>query len=66
MTSVTAISVPDYGVNMSAINVTQKIIDQFSVHGEEEFPHECCGFIIGNYQGDETFGLEYLPAANTK
>ena len=51
---------------MSVINITQEIIDQFSSHGEEKFPHECCGFILGNYQGDETFGLEYLPATNTK
>ncbi|SVD64268.1 uncharacterized protein METZ01_LOCUS417122, partial [marine metagenome] len=40
---------------MSAINLTQKIIDQFSAHGEEEFPHECCGFILGNFKGDESF-----------
>jgi proteasome lid subunit RPN8/RPN11 len=51
---------------MSAINLTQKIIDQFSVHGEEEFPHECCGVILGTIKGDESFGLEYLPATNTK
>ena len=51
---------------MSAINVTQKIIDQFSAHGEEEFPHECCGFILGNFKGDESISLEYLPATNTK
>jgi len=66
MTSATVISVLDYGVNMSAINLTQKIIDQFSAHGEAEFPHECCGFILGNFKGDESFSLEYLPAANTK
>ena len=51
---------------MSAINVTQKIVDQFSAHGEEEFPHECCGFILGNFKGHESYSQEYLPAANTK
>ena len=55
MISATVISAQDYGVNMSAINLTQKIIDQFSDHGEEEFPHECCGFILGTFKGDESF-----------
>jgi hypothetical protein len=66
MISATAISVLDYGVDMSAINLTQEIINQFSAHGEEDYPYECCGFILGNFKGDESFSLEYLPAANTK
>jgi hypothetical protein len=37
MISATAISAPDYGVNMSAINLTQEIINQFSAHGEEDY-----------------------------
>lgn len=66
MILVSAISVQDYGVNLSIINLTQNIIDQFKKHGELEFPYECCGFILGHYKGNESIGLEYLPASNTK
>ena len=62
----TVILAQDYGVNMSTINITKEIINQFSAHGEEDYPHECCGFILGNFKGNESFGIEYLTAANTK
>ena len=66
MILVTAISVLDYGVDMSVINLTHDIIDQFKKHGESDYPHECCGFILGNFINKESIGVEYLPAANTK
>ena len=63
----TGISVPDYGANMSVINLTQEIIRQFIKHGESDYPHECCGFILGNFIVDkDSRGIEYLPASNTK
>ena len=66
MILVTAISVPDYGVDMSVINLTHDIIDQFKKHGESDYPHECCGFILGSFKDMESRGVEYLPASNTK
>ena len=66
MISVIGISVLDYGVDMSAINLTNDIINQFKKHGESDYPHECCGFILGNFINKESIGVEYLPAANTK
>ena len=51
---------------MTTINITQKIADCFLSHGEKEYPHECCGFILGQFKGDESIGLEYLPASNIK
>ena len=61
-----AILVRDYGVNMTIINITEDIIKQFIEHGEKEYPHECCGFILGQFKDDESFGIEYLPASNVK
>jgi len=58
--------VPGFGAEMSAINITQKIVDNFLSHGEKDYPHECCGFILGQYKGLESFGVEYLPASNVK
>jgi len=66
MILVTDISVPDYGVNMSVINLTNEIVDQFMKHGESDYPHECCGFILGNFIDEESKGIEYLPASNIK
>ena len=60
MISVIGISVPDYGASMSVINLTQEIIRQFIKHGESDYPHECCGFILGNFINDESMGIEYL------
>jgi len=60
------ISVPDCGVKMLVINLTNKIIDQFNKHGESDYPHECCGFILGNFLDKESIGIEYFPASNTK
>ena len=66
MILVTAISALDYGVDMSVINLTHDIIDQFKKHGESDYPHECCGFILGSFKDTASMGVEYMPASNTK
>jgi len=66
MISVIVISAQDYGVNMSVINLTKEIIKQFMKHAESDYPHECCGFIIGNFKDKESIGNEYVPASNIK
>ena len=55
-----------FGDNMTTIYITKKIEQQFKSHGENEYPHECCGFILGHFKNNESYGLEYLPAANIK
>ena len=66
MILVTAISALDYGVEMTIINITDKIVKQFNKHGELDYPHECCGFILGSFKDAESRGVEYLPVSNTK
>ena len=66
MILVIAISVQDYGVNMTIINITEDIVKQFEKHGEKEYPHECCGFILGSFKDKESMGVEYMPASNIK
>jgi proteasome lid subunit RPN8/RPN11 len=60
------ISVQGFGADMTAINITQKIVDTFISHGEKDYPYECCGFILGQFKDEESFGVEYLPASNVK
>ena len=66
MILVTVISAPDYGADMTVINVTDDIVKQFKKHGEKEYPHECCGFILGSFIDKESKGVEYIPAPNIK
>jgi len=51
---------------MTAITITQEIVDTFKSHGEKDYPYECCGFILGQFKDDDSFGVEYLPASNVK
>ena len=62
----TGISVLGFGAEMKTINITQKIVDSFLSHGEKEYPHECCGFILGSFIDKESKGVEYIPAPNIK
>ena len=66
MILVIAISVQDYGIDMTIINITEDIIKQFEKHGEKEYPHECCGFILGSFIDKESMGVDYIPAPNIK
>ena len=66
MILVIGILVLDYGVDMSEINLTYDIVKQFKKHSELDYPHECCGFILGNFKEKESIGIEYIPAPNTK
>ncbi len=49
-----------------AIHLTQKIVEQFQQHAEQDYPNECCGFIVGCWTSNGTEALEYMPAENTK
>ena len=60
------ILVQGYGVKMTTINITREIVENFISHGEKDYPHECCGFILGKFNGNESTGIEYLPASNIK
>ena len=56
----------DYGVNLSTINLTHEIIQQYMKHAESDYPNECCGFILGSFVDQDSTGKKYIPAANTK
>lgn len=35
-------------------------------HGGRDYPHECCGFLIGTAQGETVFVSRAIPAQNTR
>ena len=49
-----------------AIQLTEKIVQQFQHHAEIDYPHECCGIILGRWNNNRAEALEYIPAENTK
>ena len=66
MILVIAISVQIYGINMTTINITEKIASVIKSHAENDYPNECCGFILGQFQNNDSIGIEYFPADNVK
>ena len=51
---------------MSKIILTDNIIKEFMEHAESDYPYECCGFILGHFKDNESYGIEYLAAKNVK
>ena len=51
---------------MTEIILTNDIINNFLKHGEQEYPYECCGFILGHIIDKKTIATEYIAALNTK
>ena len=37
---------------MSELRISQGIFDAFRAHGEETYPHECCGVLLGRSAGN--------------
>jgi len=49
-----------------SLRISQLLYDQLRAHGEETYPHECCGIMMGKAAGDgiEVAGL--IRAGNTR
>ena len=48
------------------IRVTPEQDAAIRAHGEETFPHECCGFILGRFNGEDRNAVELLQAENAR
>jgi proteasome lid subunit RPN8/RPN11 len=46
------------------LNETQ--ISAIRAHGEETYPYECCGFLVGDVDGDDAIVHEVIRASNTR
>jgi proteasome lid subunit RPN8/RPN11 len=42
------------------------LYDQLRRHGEETYPHECCGVLLGHFQEDDRVVSEVVRAGNTR
>ena len=46
--------------------VTDKHNDAIRAHGAQDYPNECCGFLVGKADGDAVTVTRTVPAANTR
>jgi len=49
-----------------AIKVSSEHLDQIRKHGEDTYPHECCGFLLGKREGETNILGEVHPAQNER
>jgi proteasome lid subunit RPN8/RPN11 len=49
------------------ITLAQEHLDEISRHGERDYPHECCGLLIGSFATDgRKTVLETYPISNAR
>ena len=51
---------------MSILRITRTVYDSIRAHGEETYPHECCGALIGNPTPEGWQVTGAMRAANTR
>ena len=49
-----------------AIRLKKKHLLEIKKHGEQTYPHECCGFLLGSNQGGANVLEEVFPAENER
>ena len=48
------------------LSITPEQRAQMMAHGEQTYPHECCGFLIGRQEGDRKRVAAVRPAGNAR
>jgi len=48
------------------LTIRQSELDALRLHGEETYPHECCGVMLGRMDGDARVVEAVLRAGNTR
>jgi proteasome lid subunit RPN8/RPN11 len=49
-----------------SLKISQQLYDQLRAHGEETYPHECCGIMMGKTSGDNLSVEGLIRAGNTR
>lgn len=48
------------------LKISQLEFDALRAHGEQAYPHECCGVLLGRVEDDERRVSEVVPCGNTR
>lgn len=54
------------GANNLAIKLKTEHLAQIKQHGEQTYPHECCGFLLGEREGSTNYLREVYGAENER
>ena len=49
-----------------SLRISQRLYDELRAHGEETYPHECCGIMMGKGGGDDLQVAGLIRAGNTR
>ena len=49
-----------------SLNLSQQLYDELRAHGEETYPHECCGIMLGKASEDGITVAALIRAGNTR
>ncbi len=48
------------------LRIAQRDLDSLRQHGEQTYPHECCGVLLGSAEGEERVVREVVRCDNTR
>ena len=48
------------------LRISQSQYDALRAHGEETYPHECCGALLGRFEGDDRVVKSVVRCGNTR
>src|SRR5574340_874550 len=48
------------------LRISQRELDQLRCHGEQTYPHECCGVLLGGVAGEERVVRQVVRCDNTR
>ncbi|MGH9523191.1 MAG: Mov34/MPN/PAD-1 family protein [Terriglobales bacterium] len=52
--------------NQSMLKLSRTTYDSLRAHGEQTYPHECCGAMLGRFEGDDRIVSEVIACGNTR
>jgi proteasome lid subunit RPN8/RPN11 len=48
------------------LTLSQQLYDELRAHGEETYPHECCGILLGKSDAENLTVAQLIRAGNTR
>jgi proteasome lid subunit RPN8/RPN11 len=49
-----------------SLTLSQQLYDELRAHGEETYPHECCGILLGKSDAENLTVAQLIRAGNTR
>lgn len=53
-------------MSVAPLHIPETLYSELRAHGEETYPHECCGILLGKTSGEATEVVSLMRAGNTR